>query len=88
MISSAVTFNRDVFTSCSDSEVLQHFTEIGSTCREDIRLDMTYAMKPEHLAYWAKSAVGDSRLRCNNKLPHVRYMTERGYDYGDCTEIS
>ena len=23
---------------------------------------MTYAMKPEHLSYWAKSAVGDSRL--------------------------
>jgi len=34
---------------------------------------MTYAMKPEYLAYWAKSALGDSRLKVQYKLAHVRY---------------
>ena len=28
---------------------------------------MTYAMKPEHFAYWAKSAIGDSRLKVQYK---------------------
>ena len=33
----------------------------------------TYAIKPEHLAYWAIGAVGDSGLKVQYKLAHVRY---------------
>ena len=38
---------------------------------------MTYAKKPEHLAYWAKSALGDSSLKVQYKLAHVRYTPAR-----------
>ena len=33
----------------------------------------TYAIKPEHLAHWAMGAVGDSGLKVQYKLAHVRY---------------
>jgi len=33
----------------------------------------TYAIKPEHLAHWAIGAVGDSCLKVQYKLAHVRY---------------
>ena len=34
---------------------------------------MIYAMNPQHLTYWAKSALGDCRLKVQHKLAHVRY---------------
>jgi len=33
----------------------------------------TYAINPEHLAYWAMGAVGDSGLKVQYKLAHLRY---------------
>jgi len=38
---------------------------------------MTYAIKPEHLAHWAMAAVGDSGLKTQYKLAHVRYRPAR-----------
>ena len=37
----------------------------------------TYAIKPEHLAHWAMSAVGDIGLKVQYKLAHVRYTPAR-----------
>ena len=33
----------------------------------------TYAIRPEHLAHWAMWAAGDSGLKMQYKLAHVRY---------------
>ena len=38
----------------------------------------TYAIKPEHLAYWAMASVGDIGLKVQYKLAHVRYTPAHG----------
>jgi len=37
----------------------------------------TYAIKPEHLAHCTMAAVGDSGLKVEYKLAHVRYTPAR-----------
>jgi len=38
---------------------------------------MTYAIKPEHLAHWTMAAVGESGLKVQYKLAHVKYTPAR-----------
>jgi len=37
----------------------------------------TYAIKPEHLAHWTMAAVGDSGLKLQYMLAHVRYTLSK-----------